>query len=46
LQSQEGLLGQGYFFEPAIPAEQVAWKLETEWADGVNLVGISEARSA
>ena len=46
LQSQKGLLGQGYFFEPAIPADQVAWKLETEWADGVKLVGTQAARIA
>ncbi|WP_132860233.1 putative bifunctional diguanylate cyclase/phosphodiesterase [Shimia isoporae] len=33
LQGLHCSLGQGYFFEKPVPAEQISWLLETEWSD-------------
>jgi EAL domain-containing protein (putative c-di-GMP-specific phosphodiesterase class I) len=33
LQDLQCSLGQGFYFEKPIPAEQISWLLETEWAD-------------
>ncbi|MEO1313082.1 MAG: EAL domain-containing protein [Pseudomonadota bacterium] len=33
LKTQQCSLGQGFFFETAVPAEDVLWFLETKWAD-------------
>jgi len=35
LQKQSCSLGQGFFFEKPVPAEQISWLLETEWSDRV-----------
>ncbi|WP_108258265.1 putative bifunctional diguanylate cyclase/phosphodiesterase [Mangrovicoccus ximenensis] len=34
LQSLDCSLGQGFLFEKAIPADQIAWLLETKWSQG------------
>lgn len=33
LQASTCSLGQGYYFEKPIPADQILWLLETEWAE-------------
>ncbi|WP_270727577.1 putative bifunctional diguanylate cyclase/phosphodiesterase [Shimia sp. Alg240-R146] len=33
LQGSTCSLGQGYYFEKPIPADQISWLLETEWAE-------------
>ncbi len=44
LQAQQCSLGQGFFFEKPVPAEQINWLLETEWSD--KFVTSREARAA
>ena len=34
LQSLHCSLGQGFLFEKAVPAEEIAWLLESKWSDG------------